>query len=82
MREYTVVFEKSSTGWCAYYPDLPGLASCGSTLEETKKLTAEGLASHLGAMLESGDPIPSAQYLPATIEFDFPKSLQSTARAA
>ena len=74
MTEYTVVFEKSATGWCAYYPDLPGLASCGSTFEETQRLTKEGLDLHLGAMLKAGDPIPAPRHVGAMLELDLPVS--------
>ena len=30
MKEYTAIFEKTSTGWSAYAPDLPGLGVAGS----------------------------------------------------
>jgi len=76
MREYTVVFEKSATGWCAYYPDLPGLASCGPTLEETRRLTKEGLHAHLEAMIKDGDTIPAAGHIGATMLFDVPEPVQ------
>jgi len=36
MKNYLVVFEKSSTGYSAYVPDLPGCISTGATKEETK----------------------------------------------
>ena len=58
MREYAVIFEKTRTGWSAYCPDLPGLASLGSTFEEVQGLIREGLEFHLESMLEDGDPIP------------------------
>ncbi len=32
MREYAVIFEKTSTGWSSYVPDLPGLGVAGSNL--------------------------------------------------
>ncbi len=60
MREYAVVFERSRTGWSAYCPDLPGLASLGSTFEEVQSLIQEGLPFHLESMLEDGEQIPDA----------------------
>ncbi len=60
MRDYALIFEKSRTGWSAYCPDLPGLASMGSTFEEVQSLIREGLEFHLESMLEDGDPIPDA----------------------
>lgn len=44
---YTVVLEKSDNGYAAYLPDLPGCVAAGDTLEETKALIAEAVASHL-----------------------------------
>ena len=72
MTKYTVVFEQSATGWCAYYPDLPGLASCGSTFEETQQLTKEGLDAHLSLMLRCGDPIPPPQHIGTLLEIEIP----------
>jgi predicted RNase H-like HicB family nuclease len=38
MIEFAVVVEKTSNGWSAYAPDLPGLVVAGATIEETKRL--------------------------------------------
>ncbi len=43
----TVVLEKSDNGYAAYLPDLPGCVAAGDTLEETKALIVEAVASHL-----------------------------------
>jgi len=82
MRRYTVVFEKSATGWCAYYPDVPGLASCSPTLEETRRLTKEGLHAHLQAMIDDGDTLPAARHIGATMLFEVPEPEQSGASLA
>ena len=58
MKKYAVVFEKSSTGWGAYAPDLPGLGVAGSTFEETEQLIREGIAFHIEGMRLHGDPVP------------------------
>jgi predicted RNase H-like HicB family nuclease len=58
MKEYIVVFERSSTGWGAYAPDVPGCVAVGDTLAETENLMREALEMHFGSMLEDGDPIP------------------------
>ena len=58
MQQYLVVYEKSSNGWGAYVPDLPGLGVVGDTLEEVQQLIREGIDLHLTAMKERGDPIP------------------------
>ncbi len=55
---YAVIFEKSSTGYGAYVPDLPGCVAVGATLDATTKLIREAIALHLQGMREDGDPIP------------------------
>jgi predicted RNase H-like HicB family nuclease len=58
MREYAVIFEKTSTGWSAYVPDLPGLGVAGPTYEATEQLIREGITFHIEGLLADGDPIP------------------------
>lgn len=56
---YLIVYEKSSNGWGAYAPDLPGLGVVGQTLEETKQLIREAIEFHREGRREHGDPIPA-----------------------
>jgi predicted RNase H-like HicB family nuclease len=56
--EYLVIYEKTSTGYSAYVPDLPGCITTGSTLPDTKKSMQEAIRGHLSVMREFGDPIP------------------------
>ena len=56
--KYAVVFEKSSTGFGAYVPDLPGCVATGGSFEETERLIREAIELHLEGMREDGDPIP------------------------
>ncbi len=58
MMQYAVVFEKTSTGWSAYAPDLPGLGVAAATIEETEKLMREGIEFHIEGLREDGLPIP------------------------
>ena len=55
---YAVIYEKTSTGYSAYLPDLPGCVAAGATLEEMKELIRGAVAMHLEAMREDGDVIP------------------------
>jgi predicted RNase H-like HicB family nuclease len=55
---YVVVYEKSSTGWSAYVPDLPGVVTTGSTKESTKQLIREAIEFHLEGLREDNLPIP------------------------
>jgi len=56
--EYAAVFEKTSNGWSAYLPDLPGLGVAAATIEETEQLLREGIELHIEGMREDGLPIP------------------------
>lgn len=56
--KYLIIYEKSSTGYGAYAPDLPGCIAVGRSLKETKELMRGAIAMHLKAMREDGDPIP------------------------
>jgi predicted RNase H-like HicB family nuclease len=58
MMEFAAVFEKTSNGWSAYAPDLPGLGVAGATIEETERLLREGIEMHIEGMREDGMPIP------------------------
>ena len=58
MKSYLVIYEKSSTGYSAYVPDLPGCISTGATKEETKLNIAEAIELHLEVMQEEGLEIP------------------------
>lgn len=61
--EYLVIYEKTSTGYSAYVPDLPGCITTGLTLPDTQKSMQEAIGGHLSVMREFGDPVP----LPTTI---------------
>lgn len=56
--EYPVIIEKSSTGYGAYVPDLPGCVSVGETEEEVTRLIKEAIEYHLEGMRKDGDLIP------------------------
>ena len=66
-KRYLVVYEKAPKNYGAFAPDVPGCASLGETLDETRRLMAEGLQFHLEMMVEDGEPIPE----PATTGYDF-----------
>ena len=57
--KYLVIYEKSTEGWGAYAPDLPGLGVAGTTLDEVKELIREAMEFHLEGMRQHGDPIPT-----------------------
>lgn len=55
---YTVLFSRTSTGYSAHVPDLPGCVGAADTLEETRELMKEAIEGHLDVMREFGEPIP------------------------
>ncbi len=55
---YTVILERTGTGYSAYAPDLPGCISVGSTREEIVEMMREAMEFHLESMVEDGDEIP------------------------
>jgi predicted RNase H-like HicB family nuclease len=55
--KYAVIYEKTSTGYSAYAPDLPGCAAVGASLEQTAELMRGAIEMHLETMREDGDPI-------------------------
>lgn len=56
--EYLVVIEKGPKSYGAYVPDLPGCVAVGETRREVLKLIREGIALHIEAMRETGEPVP------------------------
>lgn len=56
--KYAVIYEKTTTGYSAYVPDLPGCVSAGATLTETAELMQGAIELHLAAMREDGEQIP------------------------
>jgi len=55
---YVVVYEKSSTGWAAYVPDLPGVVTTGPTKGKVQQLIREAIEFHLEGLREDNLPIP------------------------
>jgi predicted RNase H-like HicB family nuclease len=56
--KYLVLYERSSTGFGAYAPDLPGCIATGRTIEETRDRMTKAIEMHLIAMRKDGEEIP------------------------
>ena len=80
MKQYAAVFEKTSTGFSAYCPDVPGLASCGKSFEEARQMLHEALDFHLEGLLKNGDPIPEPSTRVLMVEAEIPE--QQLAKSA
>ena len=61
MKKYLVVIEKTSTGYSAYSPDLPGCVATGKTHEEVEREMQEAIEFHLEGMARNGDKIPEPE---------------------
>jgi predicted RNase H-like HicB family nuclease len=68
--QYTVIFEKTRTGYGAYAPDLPGCIATGRTLPITRKLMREAIALHLAGMKEDGIRPPRPTVVAEQIRVD------------
>ncbi len=66
--KYAVLYERTSTGYSAHVPDLPGCVSAGPTLDETRSLMREAIQGHLECMREFGYSIPEPTTLAEELE--------------
>ena len=64
---YTVVIEKTDTGYSAYAPDLPGCVAAADTPAEARELIGEAIHMHVDSLREHGDPIPEPQASVTTV---------------
>jgi len=56
--KYLIVIEKTSTGYSAYSPDLPGCIATGGTQEEVQREMKGAIAFHLDGLKEEVMDIP------------------------
>jgi predicted RNase H-like HicB family nuclease len=64
MRHYIALIHKEAgSDYGISFPDLPGVISAGSTLDEARAMAAEALAFHLKGMEEDGESIPEPSSL-------------------
>jgi len=57
-KRYSLVIERTNTGFSAYSPDVAGCIAVGDTEDETRQSFLEALAAQFGAMRSIGEPIP------------------------
>jgi predicted RNase H-like HicB family nuclease len=50
------------------FPDFPGIATAGRTLDEARAMAEEALAFHIEGMVEDGEAIPEASTLDAVMD--------------
>ena len=58
MKEYSVIYERTTNNWSAYSPDVPGCMATGKTREEVEQNFRETLEFHIEGLRNTGLPIP------------------------
>ena len=69
MNKFLVVYEKTSTGYSGYVPDLPGVIATGKTKDVTEKNIAEAIQFHIEGLKEEGLPIPKSEAISEILVF-------------
>jgi len=68
MNRYLIVIENAGSNYSSYSPDLPGCATTGSTVEETKRNMEGAIEFHLEGLREEGLPIPPPSSIAEYVE--------------
>jgi len=64
MRQYIALIHKDAdSDYGVSFPDLPGVISAGSTLDEARDMATEALAFHIEGLIEDGEAIPEPSSL-------------------
>ena len=59
MNRYLIIVEKTSTGFSAYSPDVPGCAATGSTRREVEQEMHDAIEFHIEGLRLAGEQIPA-----------------------
>ena len=65
---YLIVIEKTSTGFSAYSPDVPGCIATGESREEVEREMKEAIAFHLEGLKQEGRQVPQSSTSAAYVE--------------
>ncbi len=65
---YAIVIEKTTTGFSAYVPDLPGCVSTGRDQAEVESEIKEAIRFHIDGLKEDGMPVPSPTSIAEYVE--------------
>jgi predicted RNase H-like HicB family nuclease len=58
MAKYTIIIEKTNTGYSAYVPDLPGCITVGDTIDQVKDHMKEAIQLYIEELKLMGKKIP------------------------
>jgi predicted RNase H-like HicB family nuclease len=69
MPHYIALIHKDAdSDYGVSFPDFPGLATAGRTLDEARAMAEEALAFHIEGMVEDGEAIPEASALETVMD--------------
>lgn len=57
---YAIVIEKTTTGYSAFVPDLPGCIATGDSQTEVENEMKSAIRFHIDGLMEDGLPVPKA----------------------
>jgi predicted RNase H-like HicB family nuclease len=64
MRHYiALIYKDANSDYGVSFPDLPGVITAGSDLDEARKMASEALAFHLEGLAEDGEAVPEPSSL-------------------
>jgi predicted RNase H-like HicB family nuclease len=58
MKTWLVLIERTTTGYSAYAPDVPGCVAVGGTIDDVQHNMRAALASHLEMLRDDGAEVP------------------------
>jgi predicted RNase H-like HicB family nuclease len=64
---YAIVIEKADGNYCAYVPDLPGVAT-GDTIESVEGEIRDAIRFHIEGLKHDGLPVPEPSTIAAYVE--------------
>lgn len=64
MRQYIgLIHKEAASDFGVSFPDFPGVATAGTSLDDARAMAEEALALHVEGMVEDGDAIPEPSTL-------------------
>ncbi|EGP07204.1 DNA-binding protein, CopG family [Bradyrhizobiaceae bacterium SG-6C] len=64
MKQFIALIHKDAdSDYGVSFPDLPGVISAGSTLDEARDMATEALALHIEGLIEDGEAVPEPSSL-------------------
>jgi predicted RNase H-like HicB family nuclease len=64
MRQYIgLIHKEADSDFGVSFPDFPGVATAGTTLDEARAMAEEALAFHIEGLVEDGEAIPEPSSL-------------------